>query len=98
MGPLFSMPEEVAKQAVENDVHMVGVSSLAGGHKIWLPQLKEELRKVGMGDVMLIAGGVIPAEDYDFLYKNGVDFVFGPGTKIAVAAIEMLEKLIQKQS
>jgi methylmalonyl-CoA mutase len=95
MGPLFSMPEEVAKQAMENDVHMVGVSSLAGGHKIWLPQLKAELRKLGMGDVMLIAGGVIPSEDYEFLYQNGVDFVFGPGTKLAVAAVDMLNKLMK---
>jgi methylmalonyl-CoA mutase len=94
MGPLFSMPDEVARQALENDVHIVGVSSLAGGHKIWLPQLKEELRKNGMGDVMLVAGGVIPPEDYDFLYKNGVDFVFGPGTKLAQAAVEILETLM----
>ena len=95
MGPLFSMPDEVAKQALENDVHIVGVSSLAGGHKIWLPQLKAELRKNGMGNVMLVAGGVIPPEDYDFLYQNGVDFVFGPGTKLAKAAVEILEKLMK---
>ena len=95
MGPLFSMPDEVAKQALENDVHIVGVSSLAGGYKIWLPQLKAELRKNGMGNVMLVAGGVIPPEDYDFLYQNGVDFVFGPGTKLAKAAVEILEKLMK---
>jgi len=94
MGPLFSMPEEVAKQAMENDVHIVGVSSLAGGHKIWLPQLKEELKKVGIGEVMLVAGGVIPAEDYQFLFDHGVDFVFGPGTKLSVAAIDILSKLL----
>ena len=93
MGPLFSMPDEVAKQALENDVHIVGVSSLAGGHKIWLPQLKKELKKSGIGDVLLVAGGVIPGEDYSFLYENGVDFVFGPGTKLAEAAVQILEKL-----
>jgi methylmalonyl-CoA mutase len=87
------MPDEVAKQALENDVHIVGVSSLAGGHKIWLPQLKKELKKSGIGDVLLVAGGVIPGEDYSFLYENGVDFVFGPGTKLAEAAVQILEKL-----
>lgn len=96
VGPLFAMPDEVAKQALENDVDIVGVSSLAGGHKIWMPQLKEELRKLGLGDVMLIAGGVIPSDDYDFLVKNGVDFIFGPGTPIARAASQMLEKLLSK--
>jgi len=96
MGPLFSMPEEVAKQALENDVHIVGISSLAGGHKVWMPKLKSELIKAGIGDVMLIAGGVIPADDYQFLYKNGIDFVFGPGSRIANAAIKMLEKLLKK--
>jgi methylmalonyl-CoA mutase len=95
MGPLFSMPDEVAKQALENDVHIVGISSLAGGHKIWMPQLKYELKKLGRGEVRLIAGGVIPAEDYQFLYENGIDFVFGPGSKIAKAAIKMLEKLLE---
>jgi len=96
IGPLFSMPEEVAKNALENDVHIVGVSSLAGGHKIWMPQLKEELKKAGIGDVMLIAGGVIPAEDYSFMFQNGIDFVFGPGSKIADAAIKILNKLLEK--
>jgi len=96
MGPLFSMPEEVAKQALENDVHIVGISSLAGGHKVWMPKLKSELIKAGIGDVMLIAGGVIPTDDYQFLYKNGIDFVFGPGSRIANAAIKMLEKLLKK--
>jgi len=96
VGPLFAMPEEVAKQAVENDVHIVGVSSLAGGHRIWLPKLKEELIKAGIGDVMLIAGGVIPGEDYPWLKERGVDFVFGPGTVISKAAIEMLEVLLKQ--
>ncbi len=96
VGPLFAMPEEVAKQALENDVHIVGVSSLAGGHRIWLPKLKEELTKCGLGDVMLIAGGVIPAEDYDWLAERGVDFVFGPGTVLSQAAVKMLESLLQR--
>lgn len=94
VGPLFAMPEEVARQALENDVDIVGVSSLAGGHKIWMPQLKEELKKLGLDDIMLITGGVIPQDDYAFLHQNGVDFVFGPGTVIARAAIQMLEKLM----
>ncbi len=98
VGPLFAMPDEVARQALENDVHIVGVSSLAGGHRIWLPKLKEELVNSGIGDVMLIAGGVIPAEDYDWLKARGVDFVFGPGTVISKAAIEMLESLLRKIS
>jgi methylmalonyl-CoA mutase len=98
VGPLFAMPEEVARQALENDVHIVGVSSLAGGHRIWLPKLKEELKEAGIGDVMLIAGGVIPAEDYDWLKERGVDFVFGPGTVISKAAIEMLNRLLAGQS
>lgn len=96
VGPLFAMPDEVAKQALENDVDIVGISSLAGGHKIWMPQLKQELKNIGLESVMLITGGVIPSEDYDFLYENGVDFVFGPGTVIAKAAIQMLEKLMAR--
>lgn len=94
VGPLFAMPEEVARQALENDVDIVGVSSLAGGHKIWMPQLKDELKKLGLDSVMLITGGVIPPDDYAFLQNSGVDFVFGPGTVIAKAAIQMLEKLM----
>jgi methylmalonyl-CoA mutase len=95
---LFAMPEEVARQALENDVHIVGVSSLAGGHRIWLPKLKEELKKAGIGEVMLIAGGVIPSEDYDWLKERGVDFVFGPGPVISKAAVEMLNQLLAGQS
>lgn len=94
VGPLFAMPDEVARQAMENDVHLVGVSSLAGGHRIWLPQLKAELQKLGLQDVLLIAGGVIPADDYDWLKERGVDFVFGPGTVLSKAAIEMLARLM----
>jgi methylmalonyl-CoA mutase len=96
VGPLFAMPEEVARQAVENDVHIVGVSSLAGGHRIWLPKLREELIKQGIGDVILVAGGVIPAEDYDWLKARGVDYVFGPGTNLSKAASEMLEDMLAK--
>ncbi|HRH34410.1 MAG TPA: methylmalonyl-CoA mutase, partial [Catalimonadaceae bacterium] len=94
VGPLFAMPDEVAKQALENDVDIVGVSSLAGGHKIWMPQLKEELRKLGIGNVLLITGGVIPTDDYSFLKECGVDYIFGPGTPLATAANQMLAHLL----
>jgi len=95
MGPLFQTPEESAKQAVENDVHMVGVSSLAAGHKTLVPAIIEELKKLGREDIMVTAGGVIPAQDYDFLYEAGVVGVFGPGTKVSRCAIQMLELLIE---
>ena len=85
-----------AKQAVENDVHILGVSSLAAGHKTLIPQVIEELKKYGREDIMVIAGGVIPQQDYDFLYKAGVSGVFGPGTVISISAIDILEKLIEK--
>jgi len=94
IGPLFQTPQEAAKQAVENDVHILGVSSLAAGHKTLIPQVIEELKKYGRGDIMVVAGGVIPQQDYDFLFKNGVSFVFGPGTVIAKSAIDILKKLI----
>lgn len=94
IGPLFQTPAEAAKQAVENDVHILGVSSLAAGHKTLVPQVIEELRKYGREDIMIVAGGVIPQQDYDFLFKAGVSFVFGPGTIIAKSAIEVLKKLI----
>jgi len=93
IGPLFQTPKEVAKQAVENDVHIVGVSSLAGGHKTLVPAVIAELKEFGREDIMVVAGGVIPHQDYDFLYENGVSFVFGPGTVIAKAAQEILEQL-----
>lgn len=96
IGPLFQTPAEAAKQAVENDVHILGVSSLAAGHKTLVPQVIEELKKYGREDILVIAGGVIPQQDYDFLYKAGVSGVFGPGTVISVAAIDILEKLIEK--
>ena len=86
IGPLFQTPEETARQAVENDVHIVGMSSLAAGHKTLLPQLMEELRKLGREDIMVICGGVIPAQDYDFLREQGAAAIFGPGTVIPVAA------------
>jgi len=95
IGPLFQTPAEVAMQAAENDVHVVGVSSLAAGHKTLVPQLIEELRKLGREDIMVIVGGVIPAQDYDFLFKAGAEGVFGPGTIISVAAQHILEKLMQ---
>jgi methylmalonyl-CoA mutase len=96
MGPLFQTPEETARQAAENDVHIVGASSLAAGHKTLVPQLIEELKKLGRDDIMVIAGGVIPAQDYDFLYKAGVKGVFGPGTVISVAAQKILKELMEK--
>ncbi|WP_338872334.1 methylmalonyl-CoA mutase [Spirosoma sp. SC4-14] len=95
MGPLFQTPAEVAKQAAENDVHIVGVSSLAAGHKTLVPQLIEELKKIGRDDIMVIAGGVIPAQDYQFLYDAGVKGIFGPGTIISVAAQKILRELMQ---
>jgi methylmalonyl-CoA mutase len=94
MGPLFQTPAEAAKQAVENDVHILGVSSLAAGHKTLIPQVIAELKNLGREDIMVIAGGVIPAQDYDFLYKEGVVGVFGPGTSIPEAAIKILQILI----
>ena len=96
MGPLFQTPAEAAREAVENDVHIVGASSLAAGHKTLIPQLIEELKKLGREDIMVIAGGVIPAQDYDFLYKAGVAAIFGPGTSVAKAACEMMDILLDK--
>ena len=90
IGPLFQTPEETAQDAVDNDVHIVGMSSLAAGHKTLLPQLVEELKKRGRGDIMVVAGGVIPAQDYQFLYDHGASAIFGPGTVIPAAAKEML--------
>jgi methylmalonyl-CoA mutase len=94
IGPLFQTPEEVAMQAAENDVHIVGASSLAGGHKTLIPELVEALRKIGREDILVVAGGVIPEKDYDFLTQKGVSFIFGPGTVITDAAKEILKKLI----
>jgi methylmalonyl-CoA mutase len=97
IGPLFQTPAEVARQAAENDVHLVGASSLAGGHKTLVPQLIEELRALGREDIMVVAGGVIPPKDYDFLFQAGVAEVFGPGTVIALAAQKILRRLIGEE-
>ncbi|MCK9556936.1 MAG: methylmalonyl-CoA mutase [Candidatus Cloacimonetes bacterium] len=95
MGPLFQTPEETARQAVENDVHIIGMSSLAAGHKTLLPQLMEELKKLQREDIMVIVGGVIPQADYDYLYQHGAAAIFGPGTHLPTAATKMMEKLME---
>ncbi len=97
MGPLFQTPEECAKQAVENDVHILGASSLAAGHKTLLPQVIEELKKLGREDIIVTAGGVIPPQDYQFLYDAGVAAVFGPGTVVSDSAIKMMEILFEQR-
>jgi methylmalonyl-CoA mutase len=97
IGPLFQTPAESAKQAVENDVHILGVSSLAAGHKTLVPQVIEELKKLGREDIMVIVGGVIPPQDYDFLYKSGAVAIFGPGTVVSEAGIKLLEILIESR-
>ncbi|UII23131.1 methylmalonyl-CoA mutase [Fulvivirga ligni] len=96
IGPLFQTPEEVARQATENDVHVIGASSLAAGHKTLIPELIQSLKNLGREDIMVIAGGVIPPKDYDFLYEAGVAGVFGPGTVIAKAAKDILNKLLEE--
>jgi len=96
IGPLFQTPAEVALQAAENDVHVIGASSLAGGHKTLIPELREELRKIGREDILIVAGGVIPQQDYDFMKKAGASFIFGPGTVITEAAKEILQKLMRR--
>ena len=93
IGPLFQTPREVARHAVENDVHILGVSSLAAGHNTLVPQVIEELKKLGREDILVIVGGVIPPQDYEFLYKSGVSGIFGPGTVIPLAAQEILKTL-----
>ena len=98
IGPLFQTPAEAARQAVENDVHILGVSSLAAGHKTLVPAVIDELKKLNREDIMVVAGGVIPQQDYDFLYKAGVFGIYGPGTKISSAAIQILELLIKSNS
>ena len=96
MGPLFQTPAEAAREAVENDVNVVGASSLAAGHKTLIPQLIEELKKLGREDIMIIAGGVIPAQDYDFLYKAGVAAIFGPGSPVAKSACTIMRLLMNE--
>src|SRR5690625_6985778 len=95
IGSLFQTPREAAQQAVENDVHVLGVSSLAAGHKTLVPQVIEELKTQGREDIMVVVGGVIPSADYDFLFDTGAAAVFGPGTKISDAAIQILQILIK---
>ncbi|MBC7950199.1 MAG: cobalamin B12-binding domain-containing protein, partial [Rhodospirillaceae bacterium] len=97
VGPLFQTPEEAARQAVENDVHIVAASSLAAGHKTLVPTLIDELKKQGAGDILVVTGGVIPQQDYDMLYKAGVAAVYGPGTNIPKAAAEILELLKKRK-
>ncbi len=97
MGMLFQTPSEVAKDAIENDVHAIGVSSLAAGHKTLIPQLIDELKKLGREDILVFAGGVIPAQDYDFLYRAGVIAIFGPGTSVTKAACELMQVLLGRE-
>merc|ERR1719346_120961 len=94
IGPLFQTPEEVAQQAVDADVHVVGVSSLAAGHKTLVPELVKALKDAGRPDVIVICGGVIPPQDYDFLYENGAAAIFGPGTKIPLAALDVVNLIL----
>jgi methylmalonyl-CoA mutase len=96
IGPLFQTPKEVAKQAVENDVHILGISSLAGGHKTLVPEVIKELKQYKREDIKIIIGGVIPKQDYDFLIKEGVSAIFGPGTKISETANTILNLLLSK--
>jgi len=91
IGPLFQTPKEVARHAVENDVHVLGVSTLAGGHKTLIPEVIAELKALGREDILVVVGGVIPPQDYDYLYKAGAAGVFGPGTVIPLAAQKILE-------
>lgn len=96
MGPLFQTPAEAARQAVENDVHVLGISSLAAGHKTLIPQVIEELKKLGRPDIVVIAGGVIPAQDYDFLYRAGVAAIFGPGSSVTKSACDIMHVLMDE--
>ncbi|MBD3850922.1 MAG: methylmalonyl-CoA mutase [Acidobacteria bacterium] len=96
IGPMFTTPEETARQAVENDVHVVGVSSLAAGHLTLVPQLKQELEKLGRGDILIVVGGVVPPQDHEALREAGASFIFGPGTNIPEAAVELIEELSQR--
>ena len=95
IGPLFQTPKEAAMQAAENDVHILGISSLAAGHKSLVPETLDALKAIGREDILVVVGGVIPPKDYDFLYDLGVAAIFGPGTKIARAAIAILQLLLR---
>lgn len=97
IGPLFQTPAEAARQAIENDVHILGVSSLAAGHKTLVPKVIEELKKQGREDILVIVGGVIPPQDYQFLYDAGAVAIFGPGTVISDAAIQLLQLLLGEE-
>jgi len=97
IGPLFQTPEECARQAIENDVHAVGVSTLAAGHKTLVPAIIEELKKQGADDIVVFVGGVIPQQDYDFLYQAGVKGIYGPGTPIPASAKDVLEQVKKAQ-
>ena len=96
ISPMFQTPEEAAKMAIENDVHVVGVSSLAAGHKTLVPELIENLKKMGGEDIIVVVGGVIPPADYDFLYSKGVKGIFGPGTAVTKSADKVLQLLEEK--
>jgi len=96
IGPMFNTPEETARQAVENDVHIVGISSLAAGHLTLVPLLKQELDKLGRGDILIVVGGVVPPQDHDALREAGASFIFGPGTNVPEAAVELIEELSQR--
>jgi methylmalonyl-CoA mutase len=96
VGPLFQTPAETARQAVENDVHIVGLSSLAGGHKTLLPQLVSELKQLGRGDIVVVCGGVIPQQDYEYLREHGAAAIFGPGTVIPEAAKALLVEMSRR--
>jgi methylmalonyl-CoA mutase len=98
IGPLFQTPDEAARQAVENDVHILGVSSLAGGHKTLVPQVIDALERYGRDDILVIVGGVIPHQDYEFLYDRGVTGIFGPGTVISTAAAQILNVLLDQMT
>jgi methylmalonyl-CoA mutase len=98
MGPLFQTPEEAARQAIENDVHAIGVSSLAAGHKTLLPELVKSLKAQGADDIIVFAGGVIPAQDYDYLYNAGAKAIFGPGTRIEDSAVKVLAEIRKARS
>jgi methylmalonyl-CoA mutase len=95
VAPLFQTPEEVAKQAVENDIHILGISSLAAGHKTLVPQVVALLQDLGADDIVIVVGGVIPQQDYEYLYQNGAQFIFGPGTNLAKSAVEILENFLK---
>lgn len=98
IGPLFQTPKEVAQQAVDADVHVVGISSQAAGHKTLLPELIAQMKDMGRGDIVVVCGGVIPPQDYEFLYKAGVNAVFGPGTRIPAAAMNVLDAILNANS